>query len=93
MANITQQAASWHLDGDVVFAHASQLLKDSLSLNLHNAAIVDFANVADVDTSALSLMLEWERRAIAEQKKISYINLPANLLSLAKLYDVESLIV
>ena len=93
MANITQQAGTWQLNGDVVFANASQLLKDSLRLNLYQTAVVDFANVTVVDTSALSLMLEWERRAIAEQKKISYINLPANLLSLAKLYDVESLLV
>jgi phospholipid transport system transporter-binding protein len=53
---------------------------------------VDFAKVAEVDTSAVSLMLEWQRRAQAENKQISFVNLPKSLTSLTALYGVADLV-
>jgi phospholipid transport system transporter-binding protein len=45
-----------------------------------------------VDSSAVSLMLSWLRTANSKNVKLSFINVPDNLLSLANLYGVaESL--
>ena len=53
---------------------------------------VDLAGVTEVDSSALSLLLEWRREAVRNGREIRYRNLPANLKSLAELYGVTELI-
>jgi phospholipid transport system transporter-binding protein len=45
-----------------------------------------------VDSSAVALLLEWRRRALAKGKQLAFVNLPANLLALAELYGVTDLI-
>lgn len=54
--------------------------------------VVDMAQVDAVDSAAVSLMLVWLRAAQRSQVRLSFINVPENLLSLANLYGVaESL--
>lgn len=53
---------------------------------------VDLSAVTDVDSSALSLMLEWRREAGRNRRAVRYLNLPANLKSLAQLYGVTELL-
>lgn len=53
---------------------------------------VDLAAVTEVDSSALSLLLEWRREAGRNGRTIRYLNLPANLKSLAQLYGVTEFI-
>jgi phospholipid transport system transporter-binding protein len=53
---------------------------------------VDLAAVTDVDSSALSLLLEWRREAGRNGRAIHYLNLPANLKSLAELYGVTEFV-
>jgi phospholipid transport system transporter-binding protein len=53
---------------------------------------IDFSEVTDIDTAALSLIMEWQRNALASKCTISFVNLPANLNSLAELYGVTSFI-
>jgi phospholipid transport system transporter-binding protein len=69
-----------------IFGKGLQLPKGKSNL------VVDFASVEAVDSSAVSLMLSWLRTAKSKNVKLSYINVPHNLLSLANLYGVaESL--
>ncbi len=53
---------------------------------------IDFSAVTGVDSSAVALLLEWRRMALARGKTLVFENLPANLLSLAQLYGVAELI-
>jgi phospholipid transport system transporter-binding protein len=53
---------------------------------------IDFAGITGVDSSAVALLLEWRRQALHRAKTLEFINLPANLLALARLYGVEDLI-
>jgi phospholipid transport system transporter-binding protein len=53
---------------------------------------IDFSAITDIDSSAVALLLEWRRQALARGKKLAYVNLPANLLALAGLYGVADLI-
>ena len=53
---------------------------------------VDLSAVTDVDSSALSLLLEWRREAGRNRRAVRYLNLPANLKSLAQLYGVAELL-
>jgi len=53
---------------------------------------IDFAEVSDIDSSAVALLLEWRRLAATLRKRLAFVNLPANLLALANLYGVAELI-
>ena len=53
---------------------------------------LDFAEVSDIDSSAVALLLEWRRLAASLRKRLAFVNLPANLLALANLYGVAELI-
>jgi len=53
---------------------------------------VDLSGVTDVDSSALSLLLEWRRAAARSGREMRYRNLPASMKSLAELYGVTELL-
>ena len=92
MTNITQQENQWHVSGDVLMDNANAILNQSNAFEMASDLAVDFSAVTDVDTAALSLVMEWQRRAIASNCKISFANLPENLNSLAVLYGVAGFI-
>ncbi|WP_020166919.1 MULTISPECIES: STAS domain-containing protein [Methylotenera] len=91
VVKVTQVNGGWDVSGDVLITTANDLLKQSQAFAIENTKI-DFANVTDVDTSAVSLILEWKRRAEKENQSLTFVNLPANLISLVQLYDVADLI-
>lgn len=57
-----------------------------------SSLVVDLAQVEAVDSSAVSVLLQWSRQARANNVKIAFINLPPNLQSLAKLYDLDTVL-
>ena len=92
MSQITQIDSRWSVSGDVVIGTASSLLAASKSLALNAETTIDFAQVTDIDTSTISLILEWKRRAQKENQTIKLVNLSDNLKSLTQLYGVAELI-
>ena len=92
MAQIVQAGNNWKLNGDVVIATANDILKASQAFTLSKNTTIDFADVEDIDTTAVSLILEWKRRAVKENQSLTIENLPNNLTSLVQLYDVADLI-
>lgn len=92
MANITQQANQWQVSGDLLIGNTCHILDQSVTLDLVDNLVVDFSEVTDVDTSAISLILEWQRRAKVAKHTIHFTNLPLNLTSLADLYGVTNFI-
>jgi phospholipid transport system transporter-binding protein len=92
VAQLTQQANIWHLSGDLVFANISSVLEESKSHEMPMHLQLDFTKVSEVDTSAISLVLELQRRAIAQKTEISVVGVPENLTSLMQLYGVDEII-
>jgi len=92
LVGIVQEANRWQLSGDLVIENINQVLDASKSLNLTEPTQLDFANVTDVDTSAISLILEFKRRASAENVDLSLVNVPVNLVSLMQLYGVDGFV-
>jgi phospholipid transport system transporter-binding protein len=92
MAQITQTGNRWEIAGDLIVGDVPMVLEASKSLSMAQNITVDFANVADIDTSTISLILEWKRRAQKENQPVKFVNLPANLISLTQLYGVADLI-
>jgi phospholipid transport system transporter-binding protein len=54
--------------------------------------VFDLGGVRTTDSSGVALMLAWQRRARAAGRQLTYINVPPELESLARLYGVESLL-
>jgi len=84
------------LEGPLSFDSLPRVLEQSDAYesrtDLPDRLTIDFEGVTAVDSSAVALLLEWRRRAIAHGKQLSFVNLPANLLALAQLYGVTELI-
>jgi phospholipid transport system transporter-binding protein len=80
------------VQGPITLESAVALLARSKELFTAPQVTVDLQGVTDVDSSALSLLLEWRREAAGSGRAIRYLNLPANLRSLAELYDVTELL-
>lgn len=53
---------------------------------------LDFSGVDEVDSAAVSLLLEWVRQAAQLGRKLHIKNLPDNLQCLVKVYGVEELL-
>lgn len=92
MADISQQSNQWRVSGDLLMNNACKILNQSVTLDMVDHLEVDFSNVTDVDTSALSLIMEWQRRAVKASHQIRFTHLPVNLASLADLYGVKEFI-
>lgn len=90
--NIIELANKWHISGDVLMDNANLILNQSDVFKMDGEIEVDFTDVSNVDTAALSLMLEWQRRAEVAKCKMKFANLPVNLSSLANLYGIEDFI-
>lgn len=92
MVNITQHTNHWHVSGDLLINNVNNVLELSEALELSEVTIIDFSAVTDIDTSALSLMLEWQRRAKAANCEIVFSHVSDNLISLSELYGVTEFI-
>jgi phospholipid transport system transporter-binding protein len=80
------------VQGPVNLETAVGLLARGNELFTAREVTLDLAAVTEVDSSALSLLLEWRREALRNGRTIRYLNLPANLRSLASLYGVTELL-
>jgi phospholipid transport system transporter-binding protein len=56
------------------------------------AAVIDLSGVKDSDSSGLALLIEWLSIARAASKSLRYENIPVQLHQLARLSDVEELL-
>lgn len=84
------------LTGALSFETVPSVLAESAQYaaraDLPERLTIDFSGITAVDSSAVALLLEWRRQALARGKRLDFINLPANLLALARLYGVADLI-
>jgi phospholipid transport system transporter-binding protein len=80
------------MENDLTLEHAARLLRQGSDEIAKGAEVVDFAQAGKVDSSALSLMLAWRRRAQAAGRTLEFRNIPDSLMSLAKLYGVVEFI-
>lgn len=92
MSSIVLQDNQWLVSGSILVDNANAVLIESNALNMQDGLRISLADVIDIDTAALSLLMEWQRRAIATNSKILFTHLPEDLRSLADLYGVSEFI-
>lgn len=86
---LTREGAVLKVAGPMNIDSAAALLKQSNGM-LSDVTVVDLAAVTEVDSAAVSLLLEWRRQT--KNTTLRFANLPAALKSLAELYGVTDLI-
>lgn len=89
---ILQDGDNYKVQGRITIDNVRTLLAEGLSQFSKDRLVVDFSQLEEVDSSAVSLLLEWLREAQRNQRKLRFTNLPDNLKSLATLYGVLDLI-
>jgi len=89
---ITKDGNSYLVQGPVTMANVTSLLAESANLFDHDALVVDLSAVEEVDSSAVSLMLQWMRDAKQRSQSLAFTNMPDNLKSLATLYGVLDIV-
>lgn len=81
------------VEGPLTLENIVAVLEESHStMSAAGEVVVDLAGVTEVDSSAVSLLLEWRRAAARDKRKLEFVNLPDNLKSLVQLYGVTELI-
>nr|WP_232243396.1 STAS domain-containing protein [Paraburkholderia sp. SOS3] len=73
-------------------ASAKEALAAGLARIAGGARGVDCAPLAQFDSSALAVLLAWQRAAHARGAVLEVVNLPAGLASLAQAYGVDTLL-
>jgi len=54
--------------------------------------VFDLGGVKTADSSGVALMLAWQRRAKDAGRSLTFLNVPANLHTLAAVYGVDALL-
>lgn len=80
------------LQGSLTMRTVGKLYGGGLQLQGAASLVVDLAQVAEVDSSAVSLMLSWLREAQRNNVNLCFSHVPDNLLSLARLYGVAEIL-
>ena len=80
------------VQGPLTMRNVTAVLEESARLFTAPRVVVDLSGVTEVDSAAVSVLLEWRREAAAAKRQIEFTNLPANLRSLADLYGVSDLV-
>jgi len=80
------------LSGAIGFDNALEWREAVLAQIDRDGLVLDLAGVEEADSSALSLLLEWQREARLRGFRIGYANLPSAVQSLAAVYGVTELI-
>ena len=80
------------LSGPVTLANVAQVLEEGRRHLAEGAATVDLAEVSELDSSALALLLAWLRDAKAAGRALAFTNLPESLQTIARLYGVQDLL-
>jgi phospholipid transport system transporter-binding protein len=92
MTSIRRDGASLKIDGPIHMANARALMGEGSALLGPEVTAIDMGGVTEVDSSAVSLLLEWRREAAKRDATLRFLNLPESVKSLATLYGVTDLL-
>ena len=81
------------VEGSLDFGTVAHLLrKGSIAIGAGRAAVIDLVGVTGSDSSGLALLIEWLSVAQQAGRALRYENMPALLMQLARLSEVEALL-
>jgi phospholipid transport system transporter-binding protein len=78
--------------GPITIHNVATVVEQGVALFDRGGEIIDLSQVQDVDSSAVSMLLEWRRAALREKREITFVNMPEKLKTLVRLYNLFELI-
>ncbi|MCW5619472.1 MAG: STAS domain-containing protein [Nitrosomonas sp.] len=79
------------VEGGVTLRNVAGLTRQGIALLDSNALRVDLQKITEVDSTAISMLFEWQRMADRKGCRLEFIHFPESLASLMQLYGVTSL--
>jgi phospholipid transport system transporter-binding protein len=89
---IVRDGDCFRVQGPVTMANVEALIEEGRAAFTDGAVKVDLGGVTEVDSTAVSLLLQWLRDGAAHGRRLTFRNLSNNIHSLAVLYGVADLI-
>jgi phospholipid transport system transporter-binding protein len=79
--------------GDLAFATATRALRDGLALIPRDTqCTVDLSQVTEADSAGLAVLVEWLATARARNSTLRYEAIPAQILAIASISDLDELL-
>lgn len=82
----------WTYSGALTCANAGAVYAAACAMPLPAAGEVDLQRIGAVDSATVAVLLALRRRANEEGRRLAFVNVPAAIAALAKLYGVEELV-
>ena len=89
---IRRESERMLVSGPVTLANAAALLEQGYAQIGSGVKSVDLAEVTELDSSLLALLLAWRRAAGKHNAELTFANLPSGLETIARLYGVAELL-
>jgi phospholipid transport system transporter-binding protein len=89
---IREKDGRLYISGPITLENVMTLREQSEQYFDRSKLLFDFSEVSEIDSAAVSLMLEWSRKAHATGCEVHFANLGESITSLTDLYGVEDLI-
>ena len=80
------------VSGSLTLASVAAALEEGRAAIGEGVSSVDLAEVGELDSSALALLLAWLREAKRQNRSLAFANLPQGLTTIARLYGVAELL-
>ena len=79
--------------GELTFTTAAAALQSGLSLLKRQGSwVVDLAGVTSGDSAGVAVLVEWLAAARASSVSVRYENVPAQMLAIARIADLDELL-
>jgi len=82
----------WSYAGPLTYANAGAVLALAKQMALPMSGEVDLNDVDAIDSAAVAVLLELKRRAAAEHRPLTFVDVPPTLATLADLYGVDQML-
>ena len=77
------------VEGSITIDNVVAMTRHGVTLFEGRSLVIDLANVAKVDSSIISMLLEWLREANQKNFRLHFVNIPESVKSLMQLYGIS----
>jgi Predicted NTP binding protein (contains STAS domain) len=88
---VLREGGELSVEGSITINNVVAMVGQGIALFDRDNMVIDLARVTEVDSSAVSMLLEWQREAGRRNCPMRFANIPLNLRSLVQLYGLSEL--
>ena len=92
---IERKNGEWKISGPLTLESAGKLLEESenwLAGATADGLEVDLADVTEVDSAAVALLLEWQRASVKRGSRLRISSAPERLRAISRISNLEELL-